>query len=71
MTKSELIDRWKDYRKSIINPDDLSWEDLGFDSPPSKLKSIDDYLEEEIDERSQAEIQMVDLFLEDLEQLEA
>ncbi len=53
----------------IINPEDMTWEDLGFNSPPDGYESIIDYLEREEtpDEFNQAQLQLIDEMLDILQ----
>ena len=59
------------------NPDDSTWEDLGFDEPPEGYDSPSDWLEEgqELDEGEQTELRMIAEMTDDLslivEQIEA
>jgi hypothetical protein len=72
--KKQLIKRWEEKRKDLINPDNFtSWDDLGFDEAPEGYESIDDYLETdpeiEHDEREQITLEIIDEILDDLRKL--
>ena len=65
-----LKEYWLKQKQSIINPDDITWEDLGFTEPEDRYKSIEDYLEDtgdEFDKRSQVSLQLIDEFLESID----
>jgi len=68
----DFIKKWKSYRKNIINPDNASWKDLGFDKKPKEYKSVDDYLEAEgeFDEGQQTSLVLIAEFIKDLEKIE-
>ena len=71
MATNDLIKKWKDCRKSIINPDNSSWKDLGFNKKPKEYKTIDEYLEAEgeFDEGQQTSLALIAEFLKDLNNL--
>jgi hypothetical protein len=68
-TVPKLIQKWRDRRKAIINPDGFTWDDIGFDEPPEGYSSVDEYLEndpeQERDAEDQIELRIIDEVLED------
>lgn len=68
----KLKEECEDKIKEIVNPDDSDWEDVGFDSPPSGYDTVDSYLraEEDFDESQQAEMGLLEEFIEKLEEIE-
>lgn len=69
----KLIEKYQESKNSVVNPDDLTWDDLGFDEPWGNFKDVDDYLENggdsEFDEGEQTEIRIYGEIIEDLESL--
>lgn len=66
-----LLKKYKELLKATINPDDFTWDDLGFDEPMEGFKDVDDYLENggdsEFDEEAQIKIKIYSKIIKNLE----
>lgn len=72
MNIGELIEKYEQMKKEIVNPDEFeSWEDLGFDEKPDKWETINQFLEADtgFDEGEQISLRLIGEFLDDLKQL--
>jgi len=67
----KLIQKYKNLIQEIVNPDDLTWDDIGCDEPIEGFKDINDYLENgdesEFNEGHQTEIRIYHELINDLE----
>ena len=67
-----LIEKYEKSITNIINPDEITeWSVIGWDTPPVKFETIEDYLfsEGEFDEGEQRAISCYEEILEDLRTL--
>jgi len=73
----EIIKWLKKKRKAIVNPDDMSWEDMGFDKGAedeviAQFGSKEDYMEHggdnEFDEGEQTELRLIEELKEFIEE---
>lgn len=65
----DIIQKYEALIKGTINPDNLDWEDLGFDEPMEGYLSIEDYIENEnceLDEGQQTSIRCYREIIQDL-----
>ena len=70
----KLIEKWREKRMSLINPDGLDeWSDVGFDEPPDGYGTVTEWLEADdegqMGAEQQVEIQVIDEILADLNEL--
>lgn len=71
----KLIKKYKKLIKEVVNPDELTWDDIGVDdwneAPFNEYKDINEYLEyggdSEFDEGQQTELRIYHEIIEDLE----
>ena len=63
-----LIEVYKEKRKELINPDELDWGDIGFDTPPDEWETVNDFLEKEenLDYEQQIGIRYIDEIIDHL-----
>lgn len=68
----ELKKEYKEKINQIINPDNSSWDDIGFDGPQPGYSSVDEYMlaNEDYDESQQTEMSVYGEFVEKLEEIE-
>jgi hypothetical protein len=68
----ELIDKYQERLNHTIDPDNASWDDLGFDEPPEGYESPFEFqrLHSERDEGDQAKEGLIGEFIEDLKALQ-
>ena len=67
----DLIKKYEEHYKSIINPDDFSWKDLGFKKAPKGFETVEDYMagEGDFDEGEQTSMSLISEVLEDLKNI--
>jgi hypothetical protein len=68
MSIEQLIKKWEKNYENILNPESMSWEDLGFEEKPKEYSSPNDFLEREgdFDEGQLASFELIRKFIEDL-----
>jgi len=70
MNIQNRIEKLEEKRKNVLNPDDFSWDDIGFDEKPEEWDTVEDFLEHGdfngLDEETQVIIRCIDEELDEL-----
>ena len=68
MTNEEIIKKYEKMLVDIINPGNMTWDDLGFDEAPEKEVLVYEWLKENehFDEGEQISISLIEQFIYDL-----
>lgn len=71
MATKNLLKKWEKNLQMIVNPDNFSWQDIGYDEKPEEYETVEEALmaEGEFDEGQQTSLALISEFLEDLKSI--